>query len=96
MTASPTCPVETVPPNPSCAPRPVVGAIVIATDANGREVARAVSKGDGFYSMTLAPGTYALVPEATSQMMRAPQAESVTVTDSTGAVVNFAFDTGIR
>ena len=36
VTAGPVCPVETVPPKPECAPRPVAGAVIVATDAAAR------------------------------------------------------------
>lgn len=99
LSASPTCPVETVPPNPACAPRPVVGATVIASDASGHQVARAVSNADGYYVLDVPPGRYTLTPQPVGdQMMRAPTAKPVTVGDGTpgGAIVDFRYDTGIR
>ncbi len=95
--AAPTCPVQTVPPAPGCALRPVAGAIVIATDANGREIGRAAVNGDGFYSMNLSPGTFSLVPKVIGDpMKRAPASKSVTVRSSGSVVVDFVVDTGIR
>jgi len=99
LTAGPTCPVEAVPPDPACASRPVAGATVIATDPAGHEVARAVSKADGSYSLTLAPGTYKVTPQPIGDhMMRAPDGKSVTLGGSAAdtAVIDFAYDTGIR
>jgi hypothetical protein len=66
LTAGPTCPVETVPPNSACAPRPVAGATVIATDAAGHEVARAASTAEGYYVLDVAPGRYTLTPRPVS------------------------------
>jgi len=95
--AGPVCPVETVPPNPSCAPRPVAGAIVIATNASGHEVGRAISSADGFYSMRLDPGTFTLTPELNGTgMMKAPVGKSVVVPASGSVAADFQFDTGIR
>jgi hypothetical protein len=46
-TAGPTCPVEKTPPDPSCAPRPVVGAVLIIRDASGGEIAKATTDAAG-------------------------------------------------
>jgi hypothetical protein len=99
LTAGPTCPVETVPPDPACAPRPLAGASVIATDPRGQKVAVAVSKADGSFSLALAPGTYELTPQPTGDhMLRAPAGKSVTITGiaASQVVVDFSYDTGIR
>ena len=98
LTASPTCPVETVPPNPACAPKAMSGAIVVATDAGGHEVARAVSSADGSYSIALPPGTYTLTPQALAdKMMRAPPAQSITIASGrVNQIIDFTYDTGIR
>jgi hypothetical protein len=72
---------------------------VIASDASGHEIARAVSNADGYYVLDIPPGRYTLTPRSVSgQMMRAPTAKSVTVGDGTpgGAIVDFRYDTGIR
>src|SRR4051812_27054115 len=49
-TAGPVCPVERVPPESACAPRPVVGAVLVVRDAAGNEVARATTGTDGRYA----------------------------------------------
>jgi len=46
VTAGPVCPVERVPPGPSCAPRPVVGALIEGLDVSGQEVAHATTAAD--------------------------------------------------
>jgi hypothetical protein len=98
VTAGPTCPVETIPPNPSCAPKPVAGAKIIATDSAGQEVGRAISKSDGTFALELVPGTYELAPQPTAGgSLRTPAVKSVTVqADSAPVVVDFSYDTGIR
>src|SRR6478735_10167932 len=53
VTAGPVCPVETVPPKPECAPRPVAGAVIVAMDAGGQEIGRATTAADGSYRMTV-------------------------------------------
>ena len=95
--AGPVCPVETVPPNPSCAPRPVAGATVIATNASGHEVGRAVADSDGFYSMHLDPGAFTLATELNGTgMMKAPVGKAIVVPASGSVVVDFLVDTGVR
>lgn len=98
ITAAPTCPVETVPPDPACAPGALAGATVVAKDSAGHEIARAVSNSSGYYFLDLTPGTYLLVPQPMGQMMRAPSARTVSVGAgaSGGIIVDFTYDTGIR
>ncbi len=97
ITAGPTCPVETEPPTPGCAPRPVAGATVVATDAAGHAVAQAISSADGSYALDLQPGTYTLTPDRWSLRMGTPPTATVSVTGAPGAVVvDFVYDTGIR
>jgi hypothetical protein len=99
VTSSPTCPVETVPPDPACAARPLAGATVIATDPAGHEVARAVSRVDGSYSLALAPGTYMITPQPLGgHMLRPPEGKSVTIggTSPDTAIIDFSYDTWIR
>ncbi|MEX1171534.1 MAG: carboxypeptidase-like regulatory domain-containing protein, partial [Chloroflexota bacterium] len=56
--SGPHCPVETVPPQPDCAPRPVAGATVIIRDARGSEVASVATDAGGVVVVELAPGDY--------------------------------------
>lgn len=53
VTAGPVCPVERNPPDPSCAPRMMAAAVIVATDASGQEVARATTAADGSYLLTI-------------------------------------------
>jgi len=58
---SPTCPVESVPPDPNCAPRPYMATITIR-DATGRRVLRVLrSSAIGRFSVRLRPGVYRIV-----------------------------------
>jgi hypothetical protein len=72
VTAGPTCPVVTDPPNPSCADRPVEGAVLVVTTDAGSEVARAISDADGAFGLTLPPGTYRLTPQPVDGLMGTP------------------------
>ena len=94
-TAGPVCPVERVPPDAGCAPRPVIGATVDVRDADGKQVAQAHTGSDGTFLVAVPPGTYTVSAEATTGIMHAPAAQSVTVTDGV-ALVELRYDTGIR
>jgi hypothetical protein len=94
--AGPVCPVETIPPQPECAPRAVPGAVVVVRDVAGDEVLRVVLDGDGFAFVELEPGTYSLEAEAVDGLMGAPAAQSVTVVDGVAAPIALGYDTGIR
>jgi hypothetical protein len=98
VTAGPVCPVERSPAPPNCAPRPVAGAVVIASDANGGELARTTSSADGTYRLTVGQtGTVVITALPVSGLTRAPAPATVTL-DGPGAVVkvNLEYDTGIR
>jgi hypothetical protein len=94
-TAGPICPVERVPPDAGCAPRPVIGAVVDVRDADGKQVAQAHTGPDGTFLVAVPAGTYTVTAEETAGIMRAPGPQSVTVTDGV-ALVDLVYDTGIR
>ena len=98
VTAGPVCPVETVPPKPECAPRPVAGAVIVATDAGGQEVGRATTAADGSYQMIVGEtGTVTISALPVGGLMRAPAPVSVTLASpSVTERVDLEYDTGIR
>jgi hypothetical protein len=55
---APTCPVETT--ESPCPGRPLAGVPVRLVDADGNELARAVSGDDGAFTIDVAPGSYLL------------------------------------
>lgn len=70
---------------------------MVATNASGHEVARAVTNREGFYTMHLSPGTFAVAADVSGDpMMRAPASKTVAVSASGSVVVDFVLDTGIR
>ncbi len=97
VTAGPVCPVERVPPDPSCGPRPVAGALLIVQTTAGREVARTTSAADGTFHLTLAPGAYHLVPQPVAAYMGTAQPIDfrVEVGEPTPEL-DVSYDTGIR
>ncbi|MGZ3587549.1 MAG: hypothetical protein ACXVAE_00605 [Candidatus Limnocylindrales bacterium] len=95
--AGPTCPVERIPPDPACAPRGLIGAIIVITDAHGVEVARVTSTADATYAANLPPGDYILKPQPFSGLMGTARAQAVEVVDGLpGPTVDLTYDTGIR
>ena len=65
--AGPTCPVETIPPDPACAPRPVPDTLIDITDGTGRQVARQSTDGTGTSFFELPPGVYAVTVADTGE-----------------------------
>jgi hypothetical protein len=96
VTAGPTCPVETQPPDPACAARPVAGAILVFSDAGGTEVARATSAADGTFTVELAPGAYRLMPKSVDGLIGTPAAMDVLVEAGPPTELQVSYDTGIR
>ena len=96
VVAGPVCPVERVPPDPSCAPRPVAGATIRIEDAAGRLVARPVSDAQGRISFQLPSGPYRLVPPPVAVLLGTPPARDVTVGPGADEPISLEYDTGIR
>ena len=67
--AGPTCPVETSPPNPECAPVAVPEATMAIVDAGGATVATAVTDATGRFALAVAPGTYTVEPGPVETLM---------------------------
>jgi hypothetical protein len=95
-TAGPVCPVEKNPPDPACAPRPVVGAVLVFRDAAGTEVARTTTAIDGTYFAELPQGFYVVVPQPAEGLMGTPGPQSVTVIEGAAVRLALVYDTGIR
>jgi hypothetical protein len=98
VTAGPVCPVETNPPDPACAPRPVAGAIIIATDEAGTEAGRATSAADGTYEMVISQtGSVLLTAQPVTGLMGVPEPVAVELAGPSDVVhVDLQYDTGIR
>jgi hypothetical protein len=97
VTAGPTCPVVTEPPDPSCADRPVEGAVLVVATPDGVEVARTTSDAEGRFALSLVPGAYRLEPQPVEGLMgtAAPFEFSVELGGPTADLV-VSYDTGIR
>lgn len=94
--AGPTCPVSR-PSDPACADRPVAGAVLVVTRADGTEVVRATTGVDGAFSLDLPPGAYVLVPQPATGLLGTARSQPFTVPAAgTPAPLDVAYDTGIR
>jgi hypothetical protein len=98
VSAGPVCPVEKSPPDPGCAPRPVAGAVIVATDASGREVGRTTSAADGSYRLSVSEtGSVLVTAQPVAGLMLPPAPVSVTLTTPTDVEhLDLEYDTGIR
>ena len=93
ITLSPTCPVERVPPDPACAPKPYPALLDISgTDNFFAEVHGAT---DGSFSLTLEPGTYTLLIHQNTLYPRC-DSKNVTITAGATSTTDISCDTGIR
>lgn len=94
MLAAPTCPVEQA--EQSRCVRSVSGATILALDAAGHEIGRAVSGAKGAYFLRLPPGTYQIVPQPVQGLMGVAAETTVTVPDGVPVQLDLQYDTGIR
>jgi hypothetical protein len=92
--AGPTCPVEQ-PGDASCEPRPVAGATVLVSDAQGGEAASAVTAADGTFFVELPAGSYSVAAQPVEGLMGFPDPIQVEVTQGE-ATIELPYDTGIR
>lgn len=92
------CPVEPSPLPSACAPRPLAGAVVVASDAEQGEVARATTAADGGYRITIYGfGTFTLTALTVGGVERPPGPVTVTLDPPGGTKrVDLESDTGIR
>jgi len=97
VSAGPTCPVVTDPPDLNCAERLVSGAVLVISDASGAEVARVTSHEDGTFALELAPGSYHLTPQPVEGLMGTPAAIDFEVgAGQPMTELQVSYDTGIR
>lgn len=95
VTLSPTCPVERMPPDPACAPKPYPTSISILKDGNMYLVNAMQGDADGAFSVSLDPGTYTLRASGGSVLPRCPDV-SVEVKSGQNVTADISCDSGIR
>ena len=94
--AGPVCPVERVPPDPACAPRPVPDATILVVDAQGKTAVTVTTGADGTALVAVPAGAYVLQPQVVTGMMGGAQPVNVTVVDGAATPAVVSYDTGIR
>ncbi len=96
--AGPTCPVESVPPRPACAPRAVAGARIVVTPADGRDVVVAEGATDvrGLLRLDVPVGEYLVTAGDVEGLMGLPEPMAVSVKANEVIAVVLSYDTGIR
>ena len=94
--AGPVCPVESVPPDPNCAPRPVAGATVVIRDAAGSQVAQTVTAADGSFFVAVPAEDYTVEPRPVDGLIGTAAPLEVSVKDGIATQVQLEYDTGIR
>jgi len=93
---SPVCPVEQVPPDPACAPRPGAAEIRLVR-RNGPVAAGSQAGPDGRFVVRVRPGHYAVEATASSPGKGCQATPSeVTVTARSYVTIDVGCDTGIR
>lgn len=96
-TAGPTCPVERNPPDPSCAPRSVSGAVLVVQNAAGAQLLRITTGSDGSFSFSVAPGAIRIVPQPVAGLLgTAPPVDLQVAANAVITSVVIDYDTGIR
>jgi hypothetical protein len=98
VVAGPTCPVETVPPTPGCAPRGVAVRMRVYRRSDQHTVARVTTSADGRFQVRLRPGRYAVSarPVAGGPLPSCPAAVHATVHTGRYTRVAIECDSGIR
>lgn len=95
VTLSPTCPVEQVPPHPSCAPRGYETTVEVRNRGQLALLASTETDASGRFNIRLAPGQYDVIAVGKNPY---PRCDSKTIVVGTAAItlVELSCDTGIR
>jgi hypothetical protein len=94
--AGPVCPVESDPPLPDCAPRPVDNANIVVLGPGGAERARGTTGSDGTLLLEVARGELTIVPQPVEGLLGTAAAVTVTAAAGQTLRVTIDYDTGIR
>lgn len=95
LVAGPVCPVETDPPSPECAPRPVGGATVMI-EVEGGDASSVVSDPDGRFQASVAAGTIRVTPQPVEGLLGTPAPIELEAGGGSLDLGEIAYDTGIR
>lgn len=92
---SPTCPVERMPPDPACAPKPYATAVTVYRAGSKSPFMLGNSNASGAFEFSLAPGSYTFVAKGGQVLPRCSEV-FVNVLPNTYASTTISCDTGIR
>ncbi len=95
VTLSPTCPVERMPPDPACAPKPYATTIIVYRVGSKTPYLLGNSNEKGVFEFPLAPGEYTLAAKGGQVLPRCGEV-SVMVSPNTYTSTEIFCDTGIR
>ncbi|HLF54989.1 MAG TPA: hypothetical protein VI612_04675 [Candidatus Nanoarchaeia archaeon] len=97
LSVGPICPVERIPPDPSCQPTAeTFQAWPIAVFEGKHKVTNVVVKSDGTFSVELPPGTYVVDLEKQQHFGKGTLPATVVVKSGETISINIDIDTGIR
>ena len=98
IVAGPTCPVESVPPAPGCAPRPLRATLRIRRLGTHGFPTSLRTAANGRFRVRLSPGTYVVraLPHTGAALPRPPAPSRVTVQTAHYTFITITYDTGIR
>lgn len=94
----PTCPVERIPPDPACAPRPYKTTIDIWNTFTGSSYQSVSTDSGGVFKLSLAPGSYSLEASKAANGSPYPRCAQVNISVAANRSQNVTLncDTGIR
>lgn len=95
---SPICPVEHLPPDPACAPKPYKTFLQIKSQVNGKVYRTLATSALGTFSLLMAPGRYFLQVRQGAYPSRYPRCTPVNFVVAPGKALKLLMncDTGIR
>lgn len=94
VTLSPTCPVERMPPEPQCTPKPYQTKIEVFTSLTGKLIKSTQTSADGSFALTLPFGDYTIQAGGGTML---PRCSPITVSLKTATTaIDISCDTGIR
>lgn len=91
----PVCPVETYPPDPNCAPRPLETTVRVFVKNTTQPFAVTSSDDNGTFTFALPPGEYTVKADGGNPLPRC-ESTDITVVSDTMSEITVSCDTGIR
>lgn len=91
----PTCPVERIPPDPTCSPKPYATAVSVYRAGSRTPFIIGNSNASGAFQFSLPPGSYTLKTSGGTVLPRCSET-SITVAPDVYATTTIYCDTGIR